>query len=146
MALALAPMAGQASAGADPIRVRSPARAASAKINPWLRYGLAIGRATFGPTCPSGITVRWVRGLPLAAEHGRQWELAAWAVASQCRIEFSLAVYRDLAQRRYAYKLPWFCTLVVHEYGHLAGRRHSRDPRNVMYPFLWGVYPPCLPR
>lgn len=30
---------------------------------------------------------------------------------------------------------PWgkFCTVTIHEYGHLAGHGHSRNPRSVMY-------------
>lgn len=28
------------------------------------------------------------------------------------------------------------CAAMIHEYGHLNGRAHSRDPRNVMYPTI----------
>jgi hypothetical protein len=31
--------------------------------------------------------------------------------------------------------------VLVHEYGHLAGRHHSKNPRSIMYPVL--RYPPC---
>lgn len=31
--------------------------------------------------------------------------------------------------------------VIVHEYGHLAGRKHSRNPRSIMYPVL--RYPVC---
>ena len=31
--------------------------------------------------------------------------------------------------------------VIVHEYGHLAGRKHSKNPRSIMYPTL--RYRPC---
>lgn len=35
------------------------------------------------------------------------------------------------------------CTVVVHEYGHLAGHGHSPDPDNVMHPTFVKVFEPC---
>jgi hypothetical protein len=37
-------------------------------------------------------------------------------------------------------RLEWerYCATVVHEWGHLAGRRHSRDPRSIMFPRYHG--------
>jgi hypothetical protein len=60
---------------------------------------------------------------------------------------YAYAPTRSLDERRYtdcrvviARGRRWppevLCGLVVHEYGHLAGRGHSRDPRKVMYPRL----------
>jgi hypothetical protein len=41
--------------------------------------------------------------------------------------------------------LPWprFCTVVVHEYGHLTGHPHSDDPRDVMAPTTRLTLPAC---
>ena len=38
---------------------------------------------------------------------------------------------------------PKFCTIVVHEVGHLTGHAHVRDRENVMYPFYVGPRGPC---
>lgn len=35
------------------------------------------------------------------------------------------------------------CQAVSHEWGHLAGRAHSRNPRSIMYPVLAGADPRC---
>lgn len=37
-----------------------------------------------------------------------------------------------------------FCTIVVHEVGHLTGHGHVRDRGNVMYPFYVGPRGPCI--
>lgn len=52
------------------------------------------------------------------------------------------------------------CYVVTHAYGHVAGYRarrpyidehgkpdiaHSRDPRSLMFPYVWRPYPPCGP-
>jgi hypothetical protein len=34
-----------------------------------------------------------------------------------------------------SYDWPMLCTVIVHEYGHLAGHQHTTDPNDVMYPF-----------
>jgi hypothetical protein len=38
---------------------------------------------------------------------------------------------------------PKFCTIVVHEVGHLTGHGHVRDRASVMYPFYVGPRGPC---
>lgn len=38
---------------------------------------------------------------------------------------------------------PRFCTVMVHEYGHLAGHDHSSDPADVMFPTLVRIAPEC---
>jgi hypothetical protein len=40
---------------------------------------------------------------------------------------------------------PMFCTVIVHEYGHLTGHPHSSDPHDVMYPFFVQPVPQCEP-
>lgn len=46
------------------------------------------------------------------------------------------ATCRIFLNRRWASQMPpaMKCTLVLHEYGHLAGREHSDNPNSVMYP------------
>ena len=41
---------------------------------------------------------------------------------------------------------PWttLCTTIVHEYGHLAGRRHSHSANSVMNPQYSRPYPGCM--
>jgi len=56
------------------------------------------------------------------------------------------ALNRDCAirlNRRAPLSWPKLCTVIVHEYGHLTGHRHSRDPRNVMSPIYGGALPRC---
>jgi Matrixin len=38
---------------------------------------------------------------------------------------------------------PTFCTIVLHEMGHLTGHGHVRDRGSVMYPFYLGPRGPC---
>lgn len=48
-----------------------------------------------------------------------------------------------LLQPGWGYEL---CVAVTHEFGHLAGFRHSDDPADLMYPLLDDVrYEPCRP-
>lgn len=39
-----------------------------------------------------------------------------------------------------------FCTVVVHEYGHLMGYPHSDNPADVMYPYATPLYTPPICR
>jgi hypothetical protein len=43
-----------------------------------------------------------------------------------CAITFNVALAWDWTR---------FCSILVHEYGHLGGRAHSSDPGDVMYPY-----------
>ena len=78
--------------------------------------GVDLGKRVFGtPACgmPSIVQADFI-GLDLVAG------------AADCDI---------LLNRRYAADMPraMRCTLVLHEYGHLAGRPHSHDRDSVMY-------------
>ena len=44
-------------------------------------------------------------------------------------------------------RLPWekYCAIVIHEWGHLDGHRHSRNPRSIMFPTYHGE-PRCRAR
>jgi Matrixin len=37
----------------------------------------------------------------------------------------------------------FLCTVLEHEFGHLAGYEHSKDPDNVMFAILWKPSPDC---
>lgn len=43
--------------------------------------------------------------------------------------------------RHWTYAL--FCTALVHEYGHLDGRRHNSNRYSVMYPVIWRTFHRC---
>lgn len=46
--------------------------------------------------------------------------------------------------RRSHYTFGRICMLIVHEYGHLAGFRHSTDPSDIMHPARPLRYSPCV--
>ena len=50
---------------------------------------------------------------------------------------------RIVLHRESATDWPRFCTIVVHEVGHLTGHGHVRDRSSVMYPFYVGPRGPC---
>jgi hypothetical protein len=81
--------------------------------------GLMVGHHVFGqPPCGAPTVVRGTFVDPA---------VMAGSDAAACQI---------LLSRRWAPQMPaaMRCTLVLHEYGHLAGRGHSSDPASVMYP------------
>lgn len=59
------------------------------------------------------------------------------ATNGDCAIEFNQTV---------TYDWPTFCTLMVHEYGHLTGHRHSANPADIMYPVYVRSIPACRRR
>jgi hypothetical protein len=80
--------------------------------------GLVVAERVFGlPACgrPAVATARFVDPATLAGSD-----------PTVCEI---------LLNGRYAAEMPpaMRCTLVLHEYGHLAGHEHSADPDSVMY-------------
>jgi hypothetical protein len=52
----------------------------------------------------------------------------------------------DVIIRRSDYTFLRICALIVHEYGHLAGFEHSKDPNDIMFPARPPRYPPCVRR
>lgn len=64
-------------------------------------------------------------------------DILGWGVTVQdgCRIARRRGVKAEihiLPVARYLGFL-WYCSIVIHEYGHLVGREHSPDPENVMH-------------
>lgn len=51
-----------------------------------------------------------------------------------CRVEFN---------PRTTWTWAKFCTVLVHEFGHLTGHRHSPDPNDVMAPLFADPLPAC---
>jgi hypothetical protein len=54
---------------------------------------------------------------------------------SDCSIQFNTVAPFDWSM---------FCTVVVHEYGHLSGKPHSTDPNDVMAPIYSKPVPECV--
>jgi hypothetical protein len=73
------------------------------------------------------VTYRY-RDLPGQTIAQAEWYSSALAPTHylQCTITFD--------DRRLPYAA--YCAVVVHEFGHLDGHLHSRDPHSVMFPFL----------
>jgi hypothetical protein len=116
---AAAPAAAQAPAGPDVrFAVGSPAMLAAQQI----------ARAHWGvDPCGGVIDIAWV-SQPESYNAVSSWAnmgdpYADWQGNQDCRIEFN----RDMTFR-------WgkFCTVLVHEYGHLAGQRHDEHPGELM--------------
>jgi hypothetical protein len=142
-ALALASLAAPGAAHAGPtVTVMAPATADAGRLTTQLRADLAIAERRFGPACPNGIVATWN---PFEVDYAGSPGARAWARSflEQCRIDFNAGLWLDPSWRAAIYDPPWLCTLVVHEYGHLAGNGHSDDPADVMYPLIDRVYAGC---
>ena len=61
---------------------------------------------------------------------------AGWLGAAQHPCTIIIDRRRGLSWERY-------CAAVVHEWGHLKGKPHSRNPRSIMFPSYHGE-PRCL--
>ena len=80
-----------------------------------------------------------VVGTTKASLPGSLYAHASWSWGSaphftDCLIRFS---------SDHSFSWLEFCTIMVHEYGHLAGREHSDNPRSVMYPVYARPDPRC---
>lgn len=84
-----------------------------------------IAERTFPVDCPVQIEVRRLPGMVIGH---------AFRQGDYCRITLHPAA-------RWSWRI--LCTTVVHEYGHLAGREHSRNRRSVMYPVVVRTFWRC---
>lgn len=88
--------------------------------------------------CSGVVTVAWAPLDPTVNATSNWWNPdAAYgnpAANSQCTITFNLNQDFDW---------PMFCTVMVHEIGHLVGQQHSTDQASVMYPTYVGPIPEC---
>jgi hypothetical protein len=129
-----------ASAATGGLVITAPVPHAAA-LSRRVRAAILVARATWGSACENHLAVRWADyDDTLGAARGGGRVLAR---AHDCAIDFSRRVLDDDATRTWAYAWPWLCTLVVHEYGHLAGQGHSTDQNSVMYPSIDRVFWRC---
>ena len=88
--------------------------------------------------CNGVVNVSWQSMDPSINGDASWWNpVAAYGNAqanSQCAITLNTA--QD-------YSWPMLCTVVTHEFGHLAGHDHVSDQSNVMYPVYVGPIPEC---
>jgi hypothetical protein len=88
----------------------------------------SIARAYWGrDACGGHVTLEWMN-LGRTTNARSLWRNAVDSYAdpdrnTDCRIEFN---------ERAEFDWPKFCTVVVHEYGHLTGHPHVPDPGDVM--------------
>jgi hypothetical protein len=73
----------------------------------------AIASSYWGNPCPSGVSFYWTDWRKVSDE-----PISAWARPERCAIHFN-------RERKMAF--PTFCTIVLHEYGHLAGYRNEAN-------------------
>ncbi len=64
---------------------------------------------------------------------GRQLALARWSTYPDSKEYLDCRVVFDRNPMKVKTSFVKFCATVVHEFGHLNGRGHSRDPYNIMY-------------
>lgn len=91
--------------------------------------------------CDGRVDVTWAR-LGRRTNAFSSWANRAGGYADpaanhDCVVRFNVAV-----------RWPWpkLCTVMVHEYGHLTGHRHSGDPLSVMVAGYAGPIAACLRR
>ena len=137
-ALAISAFAPVANAQADP--VLSPATEFAVGSQPF-QTAQAIAKAHWGvDACAGQVTITWV---PLAPNINAT---STWSnpkssydnpdLNGDCKIEFNTGMDFDW---------PKFCTVMVHEYGHLSGKPHSPDPHDVMSAFYEDPVAECEP-
>ncbi len=96
-----------------------PATASAATFGPaGTERGLKLAERAFGvPACGRPV----VAYASFAGPH-----LLSGADEERCRILINADLAKDMPR-------DMVCTLVAHEWGHLAGRSHSKDRRSIMY-------------
>jgi hypothetical protein len=98
-----------------------------------------IARDAWGvEACGGAVTVGWGVLDPMVNARS-DWKNATDAFANpkanvQCTITFNSTL---------SFTWEEYCTVMVHEYGHLVGQRHSEDEHSVMYPSYVEAFPAC---
>jgi hypothetical protein len=124
--------AGAARAGRNAApRLASPAAISTAE---------AVAAAYWGTeACSGDVEIAW-RARPRYVNAISSWANPRTAYGEparnfDCRVEFN---------PRATWTWAKFCTVLVHEFGHLTGHRHSPDPHDVMAPLLADPLPACV--
>jgi hypothetical protein len=115
-----APALGARKAAPRPVSPRAVATAESVAAGVW---GVAA--------CSGKVAIAW-RARPRSVNAVSSWanRISPYGDPQgnfDCKVEFN---------PRAAWTWAKFCTVLVHEFGHLTGHRHSADPHDVMAPVL----------
>jgi hypothetical protein len=135
--LALAIVAASAGVGRAADAVGASARYAVG--SPGMLVAQGIARSTWGvDPCGGQIDISWGTDDPLINARS-SWAnpvgtYGAPQVNTQCRVVFNAAM---------AFSWEKFCTVLVHEYGHLSGHPHTVDGPDVMSPIYRAPLPAC---
>jgi hypothetical protein len=107
--------------------------------SPAMQIALGIAQANWGmDACNGQVAIEW--GTDEANINARSYwanPLSSYdnpAQNTQCRIVFNSTM---------TYSWPKFCTVLVHEYGHLTGHPHTVDGGDVMSPIYRVPLPAC---
>jgi hypothetical protein len=92
-----------------------------------------IGAAHWNYTpCAGNVAIGWdhLGDATNARSTWLTWNILNPNTYTVCSIVFSLDVQWTWGK---------YCTVMIHEMGHLSGQVHSDDPNDVMYPYFWLV-------
>src|SRR5215207_157132 len=132
LALALVP----ATAHAEGLLPDLPVPAAA----PLMATGQTLATARWGvDPCGGQVAVSWSHMGP-GINARSQWmsiDINDASSYTECAITYNLDVDWDW---------PKLCTVIEHELGHLAGRQHVNDPRDVMSSYYVYPAPECAPK
>jgi hypothetical protein len=103
-----------------------------AELGPYL----PIARSAW-PNSPCTGRERIAYATDIGANNGLDMDAAS--VPETCLVYMNPRMFVDSPQGRYM-----FCTLLTHEFGHLAGQVHSDDPNNIMHSPTPSYYQPCM--
>jgi len=135
----LACLAAAGSAAARSVKPRAKFAVGSASV----RAAQQIARDHWGTDpCSGTVQLRWVHLDDPTINAMSSWRSYGAAYANpaanrDCRIEFNTIAEFDW---------PKFCTVLVHEYGHLAGRPHDERPGHLMSAIYTTPLPECESR
>jgi len=102
------------------------------------------------PTDPQHPPVRYGTRDPHGVDLVETWTVAraTWRIppgSGNARDWFDCAITFNPQFRHHYNTWPEFCSVMLHEYGHLVGREHSSNPRSVMYPRPGVIHRACRP-
>jgi hypothetical protein len=117
---------------------------------------VSVAVGTWGEACGGRpVLIQW-GDASAATGDPRTAAWAAWADSTGSYLGYAgqaadrtgcrIMVDSDIARDERLSSWPawgWYCTMLVHEYGHLTGHDHSPDPANVMATEAANVFPAC---